>query len=456
MLLGDFLEQQLAGLHAQHPAVVDSGLALDLLAFHTTPLGTAEERTLAELRDLYRHQDDILLALVRTCQDLYLLTDPSADQPVSAPASRLAHDTLAPLVRARFDESDAPGQRARRVMESRAVDWRDGALGMPLDEVDLAMVETGIGGMRGLTADEERLLAASRAERTRRRAEEQGIAAERAAAQERQLVLEQQSNRRLRLMLIASSGAVIALLMLIGFLVTPRIREMRDIQLAKGELVRFQGGVAVIGTNQIDAEPREKPEIHPQLPSFGIEKYEVSNYQYALCVRHDQCEEPTPPGDFYIKQKGNYPVVNVHAVQAADYCRWIGRRLPTELEWERAARGAMGRQQPWEDNGSPLDVHSNIRGSEIQPITSHPEGKTPEGVFNLWGNVWEWTASYNQNYENYILDKQWDGNPLTLSETTLIKRGNGANGNADLKTTYRYPLWVYEREADLGFRCAAD
>jgi WD40 repeat protein len=160
--LDDFLTRQLGALHATLPEAVDSGLALDLLAYHTTPLGTAEQRTLADLEQTYQHRRDVLPALLQGCRDLYLLVDPSKNQPGQPPASRLTHDTLAPHVRKRFDESDAPGQRARRILENRAVDWEDGKEGSPLDDTDLAVVQAGMVGMRTWSPGETRLVAASR------------------------------------------------------------------------------------------------------------------------------------------------------------------------------------------------------------------------------------------------------------------------------------------------------
>jgi WD40 repeat protein len=170
LLLRDFLEQQLTALSRQQAEAVNSGLALDLLALHTTKLGTADQHTLAELRAIYAHRTEMLSDLLRSFQNLYLLADPAANQATSESTVRLAHDTLAPHVRARFDESDLPGQRARRILESRAVEWDDPAeeeAATPLDRQDLAVVEAGIVGMRVWTPTEQRLIDASRAERAR-------------------------------------------------------------------------------------------------------------------------------------------------------------------------------------------------------------------------------------------------------------------------------------------------
>ena len=166
--LDDFLTRQMAALAGKQEGTVKSGLALDLLAYHTTPLGTAEQRTIDDLEQTYRHQAAALPGLVQECRDLYLLVDPSQNQPDQPAASRLTHDTLAPHVRKRFDESDAPGQRARRILESRACDWGEGEQGTPLDDADLAVVEAGQPGMRAWNATEARLVGASQAQRAQR------------------------------------------------------------------------------------------------------------------------------------------------------------------------------------------------------------------------------------------------------------------------------------------------
>jgi hypothetical protein len=129
ILLRDFLDQQLAALEQWRPEVVQSGLALDLLALHTTPKGTATERPEQALLETYSHVSDGLPKLIQRCKDLYLLVDRASDKKATIKDTRLAHETLAPLVRERFDESDKAGQRARRILENRAVEWRDGDVG---------------------------------------------------------------------------------------------------------------------------------------------------------------------------------------------------------------------------------------------------------------------------------------------------------------------------------------
>ncbi len=169
LLLDDFVDEQLEELREWRPELVESGLVLDLLAHHTTAVGTAETRQVAEVVKRYgnRRIPD-LVELIQQCKDRYVLTSAARIQSgelkvdLDQGTTRLGHDTLAPIVRRRFEESDLPGQRAVRVLVQRVVDWADGLQGAPLDEADLALVERGEGGMRIRTADEERLVKASR------------------------------------------------------------------------------------------------------------------------------------------------------------------------------------------------------------------------------------------------------------------------------------------------------
>ncbi len=166
LLLDDFIEEQFTALRKWRPDVVDSGLALDLLFFHTTPLGTAEAHLAAEVIERYEHRQDVA-DLVEKCKDLYLLT--------GSASLRICHDTLAPLVRRRFEASDLPGQRALRVLQDRDAEWADGKIGTPLDEFDLARVEAGRRGMRACTVDEERLVAASCRQADRRKRQRRNL-----------------------------------------------------------------------------------------------------------------------------------------------------------------------------------------------------------------------------------------------------------------------------------------
>ncbi|HEX8201931.1 MAG TPA: CHAT domain-containing protein, partial [Isosphaeraceae bacterium] len=170
--LGEVLDQQLAAIREADPAAVDLGLILDLLEHFTTPLGTAAARTRAEVVARYpRQASDRLDALIRRCQEGYLLVETGVGTD-SAATYRLVHDTLAPLVRDRFQRSLALVPRARRILEKRALEWSDGCEGPPLDAHDLSIVESAAAVLPAWTKDEERLLESSREAERRRLADE--------------------------------------------------------------------------------------------------------------------------------------------------------------------------------------------------------------------------------------------------------------------------------------------
>ncbi len=165
--LDHYLRRGLDALKTWRPEVVDSGLALDLLEYHTTPLGVAEQRRPEELQTRYDHRKDVLDSLIGECKTNYLLFE--APPPAVPGSTRLPHDTLAPVVRDEFSRSLRPGQRARRVLENRAADWQEGRKGQPLDGPDLQIVEAGKPGMRAWQDDEVRLVRASQKARRLRR-----------------------------------------------------------------------------------------------------------------------------------------------------------------------------------------------------------------------------------------------------------------------------------------------
>jgi CHAT domain/WD domain, G-beta repeat len=175
ILLADFLEQQLQTLATKQEETVRSGLALDVLALFTTPLGAGKQHHEEDVQQLYGEpRRERVNALLSQSKDLYLLAD-VIDAPRDHKLIRLAHDTLAPLVRDKFMTSTRPGQRARRILESLAPEWQGDKEGTPLSERDLGLVEQGKAGMRLWTKDEERLVATSRVIRNKEKEQQEKI-----------------------------------------------------------------------------------------------------------------------------------------------------------------------------------------------------------------------------------------------------------------------------------------
>lgn len=160
--MADFLRQQMGKLRQWDTGVVDSGLALDILKYHTTGLSTALTRNSNDLKKRYPHCPD-LQGVSRKLKELYLLTDG-----LKKGDTGLAHDTLAPMVIKEYADSGAPGQRAARILDARAMDLNGGDPGIWLNEADLDIVQQGMPGMRILSREEEVLLAESESKKKHR------------------------------------------------------------------------------------------------------------------------------------------------------------------------------------------------------------------------------------------------------------------------------------------------
>lgn len=176
VLLDDFVDQQLRALQSWRPDLSRAGLFLDFLAQHTTEIGTTRPRAMPDLAQQYPHHAALLPELIERCRELALLVDAVADDAAGADddtgtMTRLVHDAVAALVRRRFEQSDLPGQQARRLLERYARQWAGGATGEAFDDADLTTVEAGLKGMRAWTPEEARLVEASRGERTLREGE---------------------------------------------------------------------------------------------------------------------------------------------------------------------------------------------------------------------------------------------------------------------------------------------
>jgi formylglycine-generating enzyme required for sulfatase activity/transcriptional regulator with XRE-family HTH domain len=229
--------------------------------------------------------------------------------------------------------------------------------------------------------------------------------------------------------------------------------------MAQGEMASIAGGVTLIGTDRREASSEERPQWTAMINAFQVDRYEVSNYQYSLCVSARVCSEPKDPTKLHDPRYTDYPVVGVTAFQAARYCRWLGKRLPTELEWERAARGAKGRDWPWGNAASSMKyanmVFGDVSGPGLMEVTELSEGASPvpEHVFNLIGNVWEWTSSYMQNYAHYDPQFYWE-DMSKVPAAGLVQRGGSWDDNTLVRVTIRVSVIATDDTRQVGIRCA--
>jgi formylglycine-generating enzyme required for sulfatase activity len=267
---------------------------------------------------------------------------------------------------------------------------------------------------------------------------------------------------------VTTGVLVFIILMLAGisvYFATPRIQETIAKSKARGQMISIPAGETIFGTeNKEYIDYGFIPRQNVQFAAFEIGKYEVNNYQYNQCVKYGNCSVPADQTDFRDETKQNYPVSNVNVYQANTYCQWLGQRLPTEVEWERAARGPNGNDWPWGDKAPTAEL-VNMQSlitkeptSGIEAVDSHSLGASnPEGIYNLVGNVWEWTSSYvYEPHTEYDATRFWDGKPETFkSDVFFVQRGGGWKVNIENVALYNYATGLNERE-EWGIRCAAD
>jgi len=258
----------------------------------------------------------------------------------------------------------------------------------------------------------------------------------------------------------------IAALFIITFLqVTSSVAENDQ------SLIRIPGGTFIMGNDHGLAD--EQPAHKVTVKTFYLGRTVVSNKQFAKFLNKHSRKAPTgelifdwDDSDARIKRLGsgeyvpfegheNMPVIEASWLGARNYCASIGKRLPTEAEWEFAARGPEGRLYPW-GNSLPnkTRAHYNQSWGDMAPVDAHPDGATPEGILGMAGNVHEWTSSKSEPYP-YRAD---DGREGVDYYSDRVTRGGSHDGPANEliatwrgETVSRNPMAGHH---NIGFRCA--
>jgi len=229
------------------------------------------------------------------------------------------------------------------------------------------------------------------------------------------------------------------------------------------EMVYVPAGEFTMGSE--DSKVDEKPIHTVHLDEYYIDKYEVTNEQYRVCVETARvCQPPLNIKAYDDSTKANHPVVYVDWYRARDYCTWVGKRLLTEAEWEKAARGTDGWVYPWgnEFDNTRLsfcdtscesdwkDQSINDGFAETAPVGHYELGKSPYGAYDMAGNVWEWVSSQYKPYP-YQAD---DGREDLISTTARVMRGGGwFNGPTYRYVSSRAGYKPDYRSSRVGFRC---
>ncbi len=190
------------------------------------------------------------------------------------------------------------------------------------------------------------------------------------------------------------------------------------------------------------------PQHKVKLEEYYIDKYEVTNEEYKKFVDATKHKPPEhwdgqdPPAG-----QGKHPVVYVTWFDAAEYCTWVGKRLPTEAEWEKAARGGDGRIFAW---GNKFDRRrANLASNGTKKVGKYKKGVSSYGVHDMTGNVWEWTASNYLPYPGNNIPDEFYG-----KERFVSRGGSWFTESYDAVTTFREKYTPDTDFDDVGIRCA--
>ncbi len=249
----------------------------------------------------------------------------------------------------------------------------------------------------------------------------------------------------------------------------------------ESEMVFVPVGSFKMGSAYDDKEAyqSEMPVHDVILDAFWIDRTEVTTGMYTKCVDAGACEVPNIAGQPIVTSRtrseyygnpeyANYPVIYVNWYQATDYCSWTGKRLPTEAEWEKAARGTDGRKYPWGNaNISGKRLNYADRNTDFQwtialfddgyadtaPVGNYPDGASPYGALDMAGNVWEWVSDWfaDDYYKNSPTE-----NPAGPADGDykVLRGGSWQNSNFGIRPTMRSRINPNISYGYVGFRCA--
>ncbi len=226
--------------------------------------------------------------------------------------------------------------------------------------------------------------------------------------------------------------------------ITPNGETTIDLVLEEGYMppgmVLVPAGEFIFGVD--GGAPDERPQRTIYLDAFYIDKFEVTNREFAEVF----------PGHVYDSRFADFPVTGVTWSRANEYARAVGKRLPTEKEWEKAARGTDGRQYPWGNTFDPDLCNSRLNDPKAAlKVGQFRRGASPYGAMDMAGNVYEWTADWYQPYEGN------DDIKVEYGQVYRVLRGGSYQSDQfEVRSPRRHYDKVENARADYGFRCAMD
>jgi len=234
-------------------------------------------------------------------------------------------------------------------------------------------------------------------------------------------------------------------------------------------MITIPAGVFTMGSDDPRTGEQNRPAHQVRMPAFKIDKYLVTQAQYARFVAANHYRPPLNWVDGKISQGlSMHPATMISWYNARDYCQWVGKRLPSEAEWEKAARGDDARRWPWGNAMNPANLNTYYKVGHATPVNQYPQGASPYGVMDMAGNVQQWVADRFTPYPGATGDKEIfepkasdpDYHRGSDEQERLIYRiMRGGSWKSDpLSTTSYHRNYALPNYASnfFGFRCAMD
>jgi formylglycine-generating enzyme required for sulfatase activity len=241
-----------------------------------------------------------------------------------------------------------------------------------------------------------------------------------------------------------------------------RLRKSKALDttaVAETPMVEIPEGLFAMGLDGMQALEDERPKHQVWLHVFFIDLHEVTTAQYAVFLAATNRNPPWQWDTVMLSQHHDRPVIGVDWSDADAYCRWRGKRLPTEAEWEKSARGTDGRLYPWGNWLPSKDLANFASGARfsysqaLMPVQSYERGKSPYGLYHMAGNVWEWVQDwYAVNY--YEVSPEQNPQGPELGQFKVLRGGSWSDLPKYLLTYGRFKLPPDTRNSYTGIRCA--
>lgn len=231
-------------------------------------------------------------------------------------------------------------------------------------------------------------------------------------------------------------------------------RPEQEASIIAQEMVLIPGGVFMMGADFTKKSLGPSHEV--DLPPFYIDKYHVTNGHYQAFVQDTNWRRPSHWfNGSYPRGKANHPVAFVSWSDAVAFCRWSGKRLPSEAEWEKAARGTDGRMFPWGKQF--LKAHANVYLEEVRdttPVDAYPDGISPYGLYDMAGNLFQWTSDWFLPYPGNTVPHPNFGETLKVLRGGSFYDCSNYRCGISFQTFNRISLLPQTRAISAGFRCA--